>query len=65
MTQLNSKQIIYIFQEALPKDGDFSKEIARIIIQGIMKEENGEQLGVVPSMPNYLKTIKGVKRHYS
>lgn len=47
MTQLNSKSIHAILQEALDKDGNFLKEIVRRIIQQLMEEERSQQVGVL------------------
>jgi len=47
MTQLNSKSIKTILQEALTKDGDFLKEMVKSIIQQLMEEERDQQVGVL------------------
>ncbi|MBE3086724.1 MAG: transposase [Bacteroidetes bacterium] len=47
MTQLNSKSIQSIFQEALDKDGDFLKEIVGRIVQQLMEEERDQQVGIL------------------
>jgi len=47
MTQLNSKSIKTILQEALSKDGDFLKEMVRMLLQEIMEEERDTQVGVL------------------
>jgi transposase-like protein len=47
MTQLNSKSIKTILQEALKKDGDFLKEMVRMLLQEIMEEERDAQVGVL------------------
>jgi len=47
MTQLNSKSIKTILQEALSKDGDFLKEMVKNIIQQLMEEERDQQVGVL------------------
>lgn len=47
MTQLNSKSIQAILQEALDKDGNFLKEIVRRIIQQLMEEERDQEVGVL------------------
>jgi putative transposase len=47
MTQLNSKSIKTILQEALSKDGDFLKEMVRMLLQEIMEEERDQQVGVL------------------
>jgi len=47
MTQLNSKSIKTILQESLSKDGDFLKEMVRILLQEIMEEERDQQVGVL------------------
>jgi putative transposase len=47
MTQLNSKSIQVILQEALDKDGDFLKEILGRILQQLMEEERDQQVGVL------------------
>jgi len=47
MTQLNSKPIKTILQEALTKDGDFLKEMVKMILQEIMEEERDTQVGVL------------------
>ena len=46
MTQLNSKAIQTILQEALDKDKDFLKELTRRILQQLMEEERDQQVGV-------------------
>jgi transposase-like protein len=47
MTQLNSKSIKTILQEALTKDGDFLKEMVRMLLQEMMEEERDQQVGVL------------------
>ena len=47
MTQLNSKSIKSILQEALSKDGDFLKEMVRMLLQEMMEEERDTQVGVL------------------
>ena len=47
MTQLNSKPIKTILQEALDEDGDFLKEIVGRILQELMEEERDQQVGVL------------------
>jgi len=47
MTQLNSKSIKSILQEALSKDGDFLKEMVRMLLQEMMEEERNTQVGVL------------------
>jgi len=47
MTQLNSKSIKFILQEALSKDGDFLKQMVKNIMQQLMEEERDEQVGVL------------------
>jgi len=47
MTQVNSKSIQEILQEALKKDGDFLKEILRRVLQQVMEEERDRQVGVL------------------
>jgi putative transposase len=47
MTQLNSKSIKTILQEALSKDGNFLKEMVRMLLQEIMEEERDQQVGVL------------------
>lgn len=47
MTQLNSKPIKTILQEALSKDGDFLKEMVKNIMQQVMEEERDTQVGVL------------------
>jgi putative transposase len=47
MTQLNSKSIKTILQEELNKDGDFLKEMVRMLLQEIMEEERDTQVGVL------------------
>ena len=47
MTQLNSKSIQEILQEALRKDGDFLKEVLRRVLQQVMEEERDRQVGVL------------------
>ena len=47
MTQLNSKSIKSILQEALSKDGDFLKEMVKSIMQQVMEEERDQQVGVL------------------
>jgi transposase-like protein len=47
MTQLNSKSIKSILQEALSKDGDFLKEMVRMLLQEMMEEERNIQVGVL------------------
>jgi len=47
MTQLNSKSIQEILQEALRQDGDFLKEILRRVLQQVMEEERDRQVGVL------------------
>jgi transposase-like protein len=47
MTQLNSKSIKSILQEALTKDGDFLKEMVRMLLQEMMEEERDTQVGVL------------------
>jgi putative transposase len=47
MTQLNSKSIKTILQEALTKDGDFLKEMVRMLLQEMMEEERDTQVGVL------------------
>jgi len=47
MTQVNSKSIEEILQEALKKDGDFLKEILRRVLQQVMEEERDRQVGVL------------------
>jgi transposase-like protein len=47
MTQLNSKSIQSILQEALSKDGDFLKEMVKSIIQHLTEEERDTQVGVL------------------
>jgi len=47
MTQLNSKSIKTILQEAITKDGDFLKEMVRMLLQEIMGEERDTQVGVL------------------
>jgi len=46
MTQLNSKSIQTILQEALDKDKDFLKELTRRILQQLMEEERDQRVGV-------------------
>lgn len=46
MTQLHSKSIQTILQEALDKDKDFLKELTRRILQQLMEEERDQQVGV-------------------
>jgi len=43
MTQLSSKSIKSILQEALSKDGDFPKERVKTIIQQIREEERNRK----------------------
>ncbi len=47
MTQLNSKSIRIIWQEALSKDGDFLKEIVKTIRPQLMEKERDQQVGVL------------------
>src|SRR6056297_228744 len=47
MTQLNSKSIKTILQEELNKDGDFLKEMVRMLLQEMMEEERDTQVGVL------------------
>ena len=47
MTQLNNKSIKTILQEELNKDGDFLKEMVRMLLQEIMEEERDTQVGVL------------------
>ena len=47
MTQLNNKSIKSILQEALSKDGDFLKEIVRMLLRKMMEEERDTQVGVL------------------
>jgi len=47
MTQLNSKSIKTILQEALAKDGDFLKEMVRMLLPEIREEERDAQVGVL------------------
>ena len=47
MTQLNSKSIKTILQEALSKDRDFLKEMVRMLLQEMMEEERDTQVGVL------------------
>jgi len=55
MTQLNSKSIQSILQEALSKDGDFLKEVVRRIIQELMEEERNQQVGVLSHERDHTK----------
>lgn len=55
MTQLNSKSIQAILQEALHKDGDILKEIVRRIIHHVMKEERDQQAGVLSHQRDDMK----------
>lgn len=55
MTQLNSKSIQEILQEALRKDGDFLKEIVRRIMQQVMEEERDQQVGVLSHQRDEIK----------
>ena len=47
MTQLNTNSIISVLQEELNKDGDFLKEMVKIIMQQPMEEERDQQVGVL------------------
>lgn len=47
MSQLNSKSIQTILQEAPSKDGDFLKEMVKSIMQQLMEEERDQQVGVL------------------
>ena len=42
MTQTNSKSIQSILQEALSKEGDFLKEVIRMLLQELMEEERNQ-----------------------
>jgi len=55
MTQLNSKSIKLILQEALDKDGDFLKEMVKSIMQQLMEEERDRQVGVLSHERDYTK----------
>ena len=55
MTQLNSKSIKTILQEALSKDGDFLKEMVRMLLQEIMEEERDRQVGVLSHKRDHSK----------
>ena len=47
MTQLNTNSIMSVLQEELNKDGDFLKEMVKIIMQQLMEEERYRQVGVL------------------
>ncbi len=55
MTQLNSKSIKTILQEALSKDGDFLKEMVRMLLQEMMEEERDQQVGVLSYQRDHTK----------
>jgi len=55
MTQVNSKSIQEILQEALKKDGDFLKEILRRVLQQVMEEERDRQVGVLSHQRDDIK----------
>ncbi len=55
MTQLNSKSIKSILQEALSKDGDFLKEMVKSIMQQLMEEERDQQVGVLSHQRDHTK----------
>jgi len=55
MTQLNSKSIKLILQEALDKDGDFLKEMVKNIMQQLMEEERDQQVGVLSHKRDHTK----------
>ena len=55
MTQLNSKSIKTILQEALTKDGDFLKEMVRMLLQEMMEEERDTQVGVLSHQRDNIK----------
>jgi len=57
MTQLNSKSIKTILQEALSKDGDFLKEMVKNIIQQLMEEERDQQVGVLSHQRDNSKSV--------
>lgn len=46
MTQLNSKSLREIFQEALKEDNDFIKELLKKLLREFMEEERDEQMEV-------------------
>jgi len=55
MTQSNSKSIQAILQEALSRDGDFLKEMVRMLLQEIMEEERDQQVGVLSHQRDHTK----------
>ena len=57
MTQLNTNSIMSILQEELNKDGDFLKKMVKSIIQQLMEEERGTQVGVLSHKRDPIKII--------
>ena len=55
MTQLNSKSIQAILQEALSRDGDSLKEMVRMLFQEIMEEERDQPVGVLSPQRDHTK----------
>ena len=55
MTQTHSKSMQSILQEALSKDGDFLKEIVRMLLQELMEEERNQQVGVLSHKRDHIK----------
>ena len=47
MTQINSKSIQAILQEAREKDEDFIKELLKMLLQQVMEKERDQQMGVL------------------